>query len=135
MQCIKSNKAKRQEDYSMEGKVMTFEELAKYAEAARSEYEQRNAEKQKEEDIRSVIKVIIDNVKEYGAVQVKYHKGVIYLRDPKSEDDRRIKESKDITLADIKTAIDRIPALYAEQPTEGRNPLYVTFRRSNADSK
>lgn len=115
----------------MEEKVMTFEELANYASDARSEFEAR----QKEGEIRSIIKVIIDNLKEYGAVQVKWHKGIIYLRDPKSEDDRRIKESKDITLEDLNGAINRIPALYAEQSTKERNPLYVTFRRSKINNE
>lgn len=115
----------------MEEKVMTFEELADYANAARSEFEAR----QKEGDIRSIIKVIIDNMKGYGAVQVKWHKGIIYLRNPNSKDDIRIKESKDITLENLKEAIDRIPALYAELPTKERNPLYVTFRRSETDDE
>lgn len=119
----------------MEEKVMTFQELINYASDARDEFTEKQKEKRrkKEEDIRIIIEKVIDNAKKYGAVRVTWHTGIIYLRNPNSKDDIKIKESKDITLEDLEKAINRIPALYAELDKEG-NILFVTFRRSKTDS-
>ncbi|MCI9286418.1 MAG: hypothetical protein HFJ57_00245 [Clostridia bacterium] len=121
----------------MEGKVMTFVELINYASEARNEFEEGQKEKhcKKDEEIRSIIKAIIDNVKKYSAVQVKIHAGVLYIKCGSEKNDKKIQKIKDITLADIKEAIDRIPALYAEMPDCKRNPIYVTFRCSETDSE
>lgn len=113
----------------MEEKVMTLEELADYASSARKEYE-KGARCKKDENVRKIIKTIIDKVKAQGTVMITEigDAGTLFLNDSK------IEEAENISVKEINKAIDRIPALLAELKEEEKR-IFVTFRRSEINNK
>lgn len=108
----------------MEEKAMTFEELAEYASDARKEYEKEACCK-KDENVRKIIKTIIDKVKAQGTVMITEigDAGTLFLNDSK------IEEAENISVKEINKAIDHIPALSTELKEEEKR-IFVTFRRS-----
>lgn len=117
----------------MEEKVMTFQELINYASEARDERhefvkKQEEKRRKREEDIRSIIKKVIDNVKKHGEVWLKIDDGVLYAKCSNKEYYKKIKKIKRISLEDLKRTLDCIPALYADLDEE---QIYVTFRNSD----
>lgn len=113
----------------MEEKVMTLEELADYASSARKEYE-KEVRCKKDENVRKIIKTIIDKVKAQGVVMITEtgDAGTLYLNASK------IEETENISVKDINKAIDSIPALSIQFKEEEKR-LFVTFRCSKINNE